>query len=137
MNINEILNSTNSKKNFLKGLILISKTDGVEEEEKVFFEQAGMALQLDQNSIEEIESFWNKSDIEIEFENKQQSLFFLREAIQLCYVDNGYTDNEKCMILKLAKMLEVNEEIVNKIEEWVVEGIKWSKKGEQIINMEA
>ena len=137
MNINEILKTEESRKNFLIGLVFLARVDDVEESEKVFFENASASLKLSELSKSEINLSWTKADMpELHFENKRASLFFIIQAVQLANDDNSYTEKERDFIYNAATKLGLSNESVNKIELWVEEGLKWQEKGEKLLDME-
>lgn len=138
MNINEILKTEKSRKNFLKGLIALSKADGsVEESEKGFFAGAAASLQLSIESQQEVNLSWSEEvGPYLEFDNKREKLFFFIQAIQLCTIDNSYSDKEREFVYTLASNLDISREAIKKIEEWVSEGIQWQIKGESLLEME-
>ncbi|HDK7156403.1 TPA: hypothetical protein PTV43_003985 [Clostridium botulinum] len=138
MDIKEILKTDNSKLNFMKGLIRLSKIDGnVSDEEKLFFTQAAMQLKMTNESISLLENYWYTTDkIEVFFKTKMESLFFIREAIQLCAVDGSYDDNEKKEIRVLGKELKLLDTSIDEIENWVEDGLKWQALGDRMITIE-
>lgn len=138
MEIKEILKSEESRKNFLIGLVFLSKIDGnVDEREKAFFQSAANALDLHEKSLEEVNLSWNESIMpEIKFNDKKESLFFLTQAIQLSSVDNAYSDKEKEFVHSISKDLGVSNSSLEAIENWVYEGIQWQTKGEKLLELE-
>lgn len=139
MQINEILKTETAKRNFLMGLVFLAKVDGVvDETERTFFLNAASSLQLSSESVNEINSCWDKDNMpEIDFANKEEKLFFILEAVQLCSVDGGYTEKERLFIHELAKKLGLKRDSVEKIEAWVERGIQWQAEGNQLLKMEA
>ncbi|MEG0772683.1 DUF533 domain-containing protein [Clostridium sp.] len=139
MQINEILKTETAKRNFLMGLVFLAKVDGVvDETERTFFLNAASSLQLSSESVNEINSCWNKEVMpEINFDNKEEKLFFILQAVQLCSVDGGYTEKERLFIHELAKKLGLKSDSVEKIEAWVERGIQWQAEGNQLLKMEA
>lgn len=139
INLNELLGSEESKLSFMRGLIYLAKADGeIDESEKVFFTQAAATLNMNENSMAQVNERIESADNELvlNFDDKKQSLFLIREAIQLCYVDGKYDDNEKSAIAEMSRQLNVSTSKVNEIENWVIEGINWSRRGESIIELE-
>jgi len=96
MNLKQTFNTTESRVSFLKGLALLSVADGkVDESEKEYFLNAGIGLEIPEDQLKNIISVFAHDAGEIDklgviFENKKQSLLFLREAIQLCYMNGDY-----------------------------------------------
>ena len=137
MDINEILKTEESRKNFLIGLVFLSRVDGVDESEKIFFENAAAALELSDEAQNEVNLSWTKEDMpELKFEDKKASLFFIMQAIQLSNVDNSYTEKEKAFIYNIATKIGLTNESVYKIERWVEEGLKWQAEGDKLLDME-
>lgn len=139
MDINKVLETKESRINFMKGLIALAKIDGiVDENEQEFFVGAMNSLNIGDEDINKLSDELVSHDIdkEISFNNKKQSLFFLKEAIQLCYCDNNYSEKEKDLIKEFAEKLEVSEKALSSIEEWALEGYMWCKKGEKLLEME-
>lgn len=144
INIMDVLYTEKSRINFIKGLVFLSKAQeisegltGIDPEEMLFLENAMNGLQIPQHEREKIIEIISaeKFDIEIEFDNPTQALFFIREGVQICYVDGSYDLPEKEMIYKMGEMLGVNKNKIEEIENWVLEGIKWTEKGNKLIGM--
>ena len=129
INMFDILTTEKSRINFVKGLVYISKADeiskgtsGINAEEMEALKSVMKTL-----SISEEEKFKivklinsNKIDLKIEFDNDRQSLFFLREAIQVCYVEACYSQAEKNMIYKMGKMIGISKDKIEEIEDWAI-----------------
>lgn len=135
--VNRILVTRESKINFLKGLIRIAKSDGKNSvEEKNYFRQSAFAMELAKEDADYLEDFWDEKDkIEIDFANSEEKMFFLIQAIQLCWVDGGYLESEKQEMKFIASELNVSEEALEKVEEWAYEGICWDRKGEALLQL--
>ncbi len=137
MNINEILKTEESKKNFLIGLVFLSRVDGVDESEKVFFANAAEGLQLSEEAQNAVNLSWSQDVMpEIKFEDNKEKLFFLMQGIQLSNIDNSYSDKERSFIYKVASDLDITNESVQRIEAWVEEGIKWQSEGIKLLDLE-
>lgn len=138
INANQILDTAQAKINFMKGIINLAKVEGIHENEIVLFNQAMAALGLSEETILELDDLIRDEEniVEVEFDSKKQGLFFLKEGIQLCYVDGHYGDKEKELIREKAFKLGISLEHVHKIEEWVLEGIEWSNRGDQLLELE-
>lgn len=130
----EYLTQREDKINYLKGLIRMSKADGVVvEEEKNYFLSAAVGLNMTKEDLGIIEESWENDVIALEFSSKAESVFFIQSAIQISMVDDNYDENERNEVRKIAIELDVKENVVEQIEAWVNEGIEWRKKGELLI----
>ena len=60
MEINGVLNDIDSRRSFLMGLIFIAKADGIiEPEEMAFFQNAAVAMELDEVSLKKVNDCWS------------------------------------------------------------------------------
>lgn len=138
MDINEILTTRASKINFLKGLIRLAKCDGnLDEEEFKFYQQAAYSMQLNDEDVEELNKTWNRSEkISLTFASSKEKMFFLIQAVQLCWVDNEYTEIEKKEMQVIAEELGIDRQALKKVEEWVYEGVEWNRRGEELLSLQ-
>ncbi len=58
---------------------------------------------------------------------------FIQELITIGYADGHYFHVEKETVNNVASILGVDNETVGRIEDWVREGVDWSKKGYGVI----
>lgn len=137
MKVERILTTTNAKSNFLKGLIRIAKCDGVvDEDEFTFFQQAAQALGLGNMEVKELEHCWKEDEkIAVAFDTSKEKMFFFIQAIQLCWVDDKYTDVEKQEMRSIAKELGISFTALETVEKWAYEGIVWNKKSADLLEM--
>lgn len=137
MDINSILLTKESKINFLKGIIRIAKCDGVKDEnEFVFYQQAAISLGLDRDSVGLLDEAWeSENEIKIFFETTHEKMFFFIQGIQLCWIDGRYDLKEKQEIRNLAEELGISYNAIEKVEDWVKEGIEWNNKGEELLQL--
>ncbi len=135
MDINVILKNKTDKINFFRGLIRLAKCDcNVSLEEKEYFAAAAIQFELDSNDINNLNQCWDTSEeIEIIFSSKGIGYFFIREGIQLCSVDRKYDDAEKTEIKKLTQELDLDNDKVKMIEDWVERGMNWQMEGDKLI----
>lgn len=131
----QLLQTTEAKMNFVKGLIHISKADGViSPEEQTFFIDAARGLGIPEDDIAVLPAVMTQTEeIPLTFASRQEALCFLREALQLCMVDNDYSESEQKEIMKLAKEFGVEPERVYALEKWVQDGIEWKKQGDILV----
>lgn len=135
MDMYAILQTKDSKINFLKGLIRIAKCDGiVDESELEFYNQAACTMGLGQEDIQLLEECRSTKDkISISFESSKEKMFFLVQVVQLCWVDGGYSDSEKTEVRCLAEEIGISQDALKAVEEWAYEGMVWNKKGNELL----
>ena len=139
LRLDDVLDSRDAKLNFLKGCAMLATADGVvDEKEQAFFFNAAIGMNLPEEDLAVIGGWLNceESPADIHFETKRQTLFFFKEALQLCYIDGDYADSEKATIAKLAELLGVSHKTIEIIERWVIDGIEWMKRGESLLGLE-
>lgn len=135
MDMYAILHTKDSKINFLKGLIRIAKCDSViDDNEQRFYNQAAYTMGLGQEDTQLLEECRNmEGKIDIFFESSKEKMFFLTQAVQLCWIDGGYTDSEKVEIHCLAEEMGISQSALEAVEDWAYEGIVWNKKGDELL----
>lgn len=135
MELYSILQTKDSRINFLKGLIRVAKSDSViDEKEQSFYAQSAYAMGLGQEEILMLEKYKDTKDkIEVLFDSNKEKMFFLIQVIQLCWVDGEYTDAEKAEIRCLAEEMGISRTALKVVEDWAYEGIKWNKRGDELL----
>ena len=127
-----IFNTEESKFNFLKGLIYLAKADGnVDPIERSFFINAGVNLDISEKNIDELNKLFDVEEyaIELEFSNRIQGKLLLQEGIQLCYLDGKYDIEEQAIVAYMGELLQIDDDSIEEIENWVLEGVKWRERG--------
>lgn len=145
MEIDVIYSQQDDKFMFLKGLLKLAKVDGnISSEEMGFLSDISVGFGLSEENIEklkqascyDLDSDEGKKFFKLSFSNKAQSIFFIKEAIQLCYIDGKYDDCEKNAIKDIAREIGLSDSTLNKVDEWVCEGIEWKERGDKLIYLE-
>lgn len=137
MKIEDVLVTEDAKVNFLKGLIRVAKCDNsLESNELSYYMQVASTMNLSDSSKEQINKSWvGNEKIKVSFEQRREKLFYFIQAIQLCWIDDVYQDDERKEIRDIAKELGIEEEVILKIEKWVDEGIAWNKRGDTLLDL--
>ncbi len=137
MDVNTILTTNKGKINFLKGLIRLAKCDGdLPEEELAFYQSAANSMGLGEEEQELINDMKNSREkIDIDFETNKEKMFFLIQAVQLCWIDNKYVDSERREMRLIVNELGISMDALEKVEKWVSEGIEWNKRGDELLEL--
>lgn len=137
MDVNTILTTNKGKINFLKGIIRLAKCDGdLPEEELVFYQSAANSMGLGEEEQELINDIKNSREkIDIDFETNKEKIFFLIQAVQLCWIDNKYVDSERREMRLIVNELGISMDALEKVEKWVSEGIEWNKRGDELLEL--
>jgi tellurite resistance protein len=133
--IKEILKTVEARRDFLIGLVSFAKGNGVvDENELMFFQQAAVALELDQKSLDAVNASWSSGEKPmLNFTTDIEKRFFLREAVQLSNIDGSYDEPEQELAKGYAKELNIPEAELKAIEKWVADGIEWQAAGERLV----
>lgn len=136
MNIQDVYTLAEERLIFMKGLALLAMADGcVDEQEQAFILNAAIGFGLE-HAIDELKCILNDSGTVanvVIFNNRLQALLFIREAIQLSYVDGDYSDSERCVINSIAELNLIEKHEVAQLDNWVGQGIAWKKRGDDLI----
>lgn len=137
MEIKEVLQTREARINFLKGLIRLAQADGVvNENEFAFYRQVAVVLELGEAEVESLEKLKDRTnEIIFHFETDREKMFFLVQAVQLCCVDNDYSDAERNEIRDMCQEMGISVEALEKVEQWVSEGMEWNKRGETLLEL--
>lgn len=137
MDIKAILKTEKTRVAFLKGLMRLANADGIVDDSEIrFFKQAAVALDLDERYMEEIGSVrGNESKVHLEFDTNEEKMFFLIQAVQLCWVDNDYSDEEKVEIRKICQEINISNDALEAVEKWAEEGMEWNRRGDDLLKL--
>lgn len=137
MDIKEILQTKGARVNFLKGLIRLANADGVvDENEFAFYRQAAIALELGEEEILALEKAKSEGrEITLEFKTDREKMFFLIQAVQLCWVDNNYSEAERKELRNICWEIAISEESLKAVEVWAQEGVEWNKRGGMLLEL--
>lgn len=130
MELTEIITSKKDKTMLLAGLARVICADGtVTEFEKDFFNKLSLGLNLQNVEIEELR---NQT---ISFSKSYTSMYFLTQAVQLCYSDGSYDEIERIELLKICKEINITENALKEVEKWVEEGLEWKNRGMELLEL--
>lgn len=137
MDIKEILQTKSARINFLKGLMRLANADGiVDENEFAFYRQAAIALELDEDEILDLEKVKSEEhEITLDFDTDREKMFFLIQAVQLCWVDHNYSEAEQKELRSICQQIDISEEALRSVEAWAQEGVEWNKRGEALLEL--
>jgi uncharacterized tellurite resistance protein B-like protein len=135
MEITNILNTPDSRKSFLAGLIFLAKADNVVDEREVaFFRSVASVLGLNEQDAQEIDALWTTNSCPpLKFDNMLQKKFFFRDAIQLCHIDGYYSKEEQALIRKFAHDVDIPSNLIDNLEDWAKRGMAWRLEADTFI----
>ncbi len=118
---------------YLRALASIAQVDGVLEVERQFIEQQALSLGLNPSEID-----WTKAadlDGEIACASGVTRRLIVRDCIVLASLDDDYTDNERREIRQLAARLGISDDVVHRLEDWVVRYSAIIEEGRELLAM--
>lgn len=124
--------SRNEQRALLELLVHLAKSDGkIEEAER---EILGMYADLVEVSPEEIEGDYTLEDLVPQFVSPASRVIALQELFRLSHLDGWFGESEQSEILEVGAMMGVPMELLQKIELWVLDGLNWVQRGEDLLD---
>ena len=127
----ELLN-TNEQRVMLELLLHIAKSDGtVKDIEQEILENYATLVDVDFASLS-----GNLSPAELlpQVPDAVSRAIILQELLRLSHLDGIISQGEQTAILAIADEMGFPEEVIHRLDEWVVEGLRWVWKGEDILD---
>jgi hypothetical protein len=124
--------SRNEQRALLELLVHLAKSDGkIEEAER---EILGMYADLVDVAPEEIEGDYTLDDLVPQFVSPASRVIALQELFRLSHLDGWFGESEQSEILEVGAMMGVPMELLQKIELWVLDGLNWVQRGEDLLD---
>jgi tellurite resistance protein len=141
MNIQEYAVPKEDQLAFAKVMAYMVQVDNkVTLEEKHVIDDMVFNWQIDERGINEIyEIMENGASIDFliqNFKNSKTKYMLIQELITLANIDGSYDEKEKKAVLEIASDLNVSENRVKDIEQWVYDGINWRERGIDLLKEE-
>jgi hypothetical protein len=122
----------NEQRALLELLVHLAKSDGkIEEAER---EILGMYADLVDVAPEEIEGDYALEDLVPQFVSPASRVIALQELFRLSHLDGWFGESEQSEILEVGAMMGVPMELLQKIELWVLDGLNWVQRGEDLLD---
>ncbi len=110
----------------------IAKTDGNTPE--VYQELLREYAELLEVDPGEIDGELTPEELVPQFQNPASRVVVLQEVFRLAQLDGVFTIGEESVILDIASLMGFPMEFVQRVEQWVIDGIEWTLKGEKLID---
>ena len=66
-------------------------------------------------------------------EEPASRIIVLQEMLRLAHIDGLFSDDEQEAILTMAQYMGIPIDLLRKVDEWVLEGLKWVWRGEELL----
>ena len=121
----------NEQTALLELLIHLAKSDGaVEDIENEILEQYADLVEVDLDSLS---GELPLEEILPQFESPTSKLIAVQELLRLAHLDGYFYDDEKRSIREVADRLGVPANLLQKADAWVVDGLNWMCRGEELL----
>jgi tellurite resistance protein len=112
-------------------LAYLAKTDGkiTEVNQEVLREYAEL-LEVDPP---EIDSDITPEELVPQFQSPASRVVVLQEVFRLANLDGVFTIGEESAIIDIASLMGFPMEFVQRVEQWVLDGLDWTLTGEKLI----
>ncbi len=112
-------------------LIHLAKSDGKDmDAKKAVLMQYAELIEADANQLK---GTLTPKELVPQFQSAASRVIVLQELMRLARIDGHLTIPEESVILDIASMMGLPLSLVQKVEEWVVDGIKWTLRGESLL----
>lgn len=123
--------SPNEQRALLELLVHLAKADGrLKDMEREVLEMYADLVQVDRA---EIEGDYSLEQLVPQFKTPASRVIALQELFRLSHLDGWFAESEQSEILEVSAMMHVPMELLQKIERWVLDGIEWAERGEEIL----
>ncbi len=115
----------------LELLIYMAKADGkVVEIEQEILQNYATLVEVDFSTLR-----MNSTPEELmpSFQSAVSRAIVLQELLRLSHLDGMFTHSERDAIIEIAKLMGFPLELVRRLDEWVVDGMKWVWRGEDLL----
>ena len=72
-----------------------------------------------------------------QFQRPDSRVIVLQELLRLAHLDGFFNKDEKSLIMHVAALMGVPPEFLKKIDNWVLDGIEWMIRGEELLDSAA
>lgn len=113
-------------------LVYVAKADGVVQgiEDEVLHDYADL-LEID---FEDIDGNLTPDELIPQFDGPGSYVAVLQELLRLSHLDGRFSANEKSAILDVANRMGIQSPMLQKIDEWVIDGLQWMLRGEELVD---
>ncbi len=123
--------SPNEQRVLMELLVYMARADGqVADAEREVLHQYADLVRVD---FDEIDGDLSPEELVPHFTSPESRVIVLAELFRLSHLDGLFSDGEQSAILEIASLMGVPMMLLREIEQWVVEGLQWVWRGEEIL----
>ena len=123
--------NANEQRVLMELLIYMAKADGqvVDIEDEVLHQYAEL-VDVDFGSLN---GNLGPDELIPQLEDPESRVIVLQEMLRLAHIDGLFSDDEQDAILTMAQYMGIPIDLLQKVDEWVLEGLKWVWRGEELL----
>lgn len=84
-------------------------------------------------NVDELDGNFELEELAPYFDTAESRVAALEELCRLARLDGDFAEDERAAILRVADAMRVPHGMVSRIDEWVVDGLRWVAKGNDLI----
>ena len=110
----------------------LAKTDGKMPE--VYHDLLREYAELLEVESDDIDGDLTPEELVPQFQSPASRVVVLQEVFRLAQLDGIFTIGEESAILDIASLMGFPMEFVQRVEQWVIDGIEWTLTGEKLLD---
>lgn len=123
--------TTHQRRMLMELLITLAKADGrVGEIENEAIEDYAELMEV---PLEELSGTFSIADLTPHFDSPASRVAVIEELCRMARLDGTFVVAEQDAIIEVAKRMGISPELVTRIDDWVVDGMRWMARGEDLI----
>lgn len=116
----------------LELLMYMAKSDGrVMDVEEEILQQYADLVEVD---FDTIDGGLTPSELIPRFISPVSRMIALQELLRLSHLDGYFANDEQAAIYDIAEQMRIPQEYVAELDEWVVDGLRWMMRGEDLLD---
>lgn len=116
----------------LELLIYMAKADGkVVDIEQQILENYATLVEVE---FDDLRDDATPEDVIPRLRTQVSRAIVLQELLRLSHLDGLFTERERSAILEIAEIMGIPLAMVHKLDEWVVDGLRWVWRGEDLLD---
>ncbi len=115
----------------LELLVAMTKVDGsIATAEGEMLEGYAELMDL---SLEDVSGDMSIAELAPYFDTPESQVTAIQELCRIARLDGDFAESEREAILDVAARMGMPAKLVGKIDEWVVEGMRWVERGDELV----
>lgn len=123
--------TSHQRRMLMEMLITIAKADGgVDEIENEAIQDYAELMEV---PLDELSGGFTIAELTPHFDTPSSRVAVIEELCRMARLDGKFGSPEQNTIIDVARRLGIGAELVTRIDDWVVDGMRWMARGEDLI----